>query len=77
MRVVADLVHAELKLLEVFAALIKIVSQNKFLVKMEKAQQRVVLRGEERGGRGKGGVRERGKGREERKGEGRRRRKGT
>ena len=77
MRVVADLVHAELKLLEVFAALIKIVSQNKFLVKMEKAQQRVVLRGEERGERGKRGVRERGKGREERKGEGRRRRKGT
>lgn len=77
MKVVADLVHAELKLLEVFAALIKIVSQNKFLVKMEKAQQRVVLRGEERGGSGKRGVRERGKGREERKGEGRRRRKGT
>ena len=37
-------------------------------MKMEKAQQRVVLRGEERGGKGKGGVRERGKGREERKG---------
>ena len=50
MRVVADLVHAELKFLEVFAALIEVVSQNKFLMKMEKTQQRVVLRGEERGG---------------------------
>ena len=51
MRVVADLVHAELKFLEVFAALIEVVSQNKFLVKMENTQQRVVLRGEEGGGR--------------------------
>ena len=37
MRVVADLVHAELKLLEVFAALIKVAPQNKFLMEMEKA----------------------------------------
>ena len=37
MRVVADLVHAELKLLEVFAALIKVAPQNKFLMETEKA----------------------------------------
>ena len=37
MRVMSDLVHAELKLLEVFAALIKVAPQNKFLMETEKA----------------------------------------
>ena len=42
--IVAHLVHTEFKFLEVFAAFIKVTSQDKLLMEAEEAQNRVILR---------------------------------